>query len=455
MLNLEKPEDVYTSAIAEIEKLLQSFTEDIDEDEIRKAQEEAKQSLETERQKIQDSLVKLERNAEWNVFTTAFYGETNAGKSTLIEALRILLKEPEKTKERQEFERLFNDAAVILDDIEKCKTSLANFINEYERKINGIDKQMKEIAVQIQKNSSKILPIQEKIKALYIAIKQDKKYSLGNFFRYLFKKLPSQNELKENKNLLKKIELEQSDLTHKENELLQSKKTLSDELTKQKNTIQSKMDGLSKQIEILTPQFEKCIDGKIIGDGRSDFTRTVTKYSFGANNQEFALLDLPGIEGNETEVLESINTAVQQAHAVFYVTGKPMPPQTSDGKEFGTLEKIKKHLGSQAEVYTLFNKRASNQNSLTEPLTDEDENKSLKNLDTKMRVHLGDQYGHTFTLSAYPAFLSVANCWQNDHEAKKGKFLAYFKSSEALLERTRLRDFIKWFTIDIVNNYLR
>lgn len=35
----------------------------------------------------------LETNAEWEKFTMAFFGETNAGKSTIIESLRILFNE--------------------------------------------------------------------------------------------------------------------------------------------------------------------------------------------------------------------------------------------------------------------------------------------------------------------------------------------------------------------------
>ena len=35
----------------------------------------------------------LEEHAEWDRFTMAFSGETNAGKSTIIESLRILFKE--------------------------------------------------------------------------------------------------------------------------------------------------------------------------------------------------------------------------------------------------------------------------------------------------------------------------------------------------------------------------
>lgn len=38
-------------------------------------------------------LQQLETQAEWDTFTLAFFGETNAGKSTIIESLRILFKE--------------------------------------------------------------------------------------------------------------------------------------------------------------------------------------------------------------------------------------------------------------------------------------------------------------------------------------------------------------------------
>lgn len=38
-------------------------------------------------------LESLKNNEEWEKFTIAFYGETGAGKSTLIECLRLFFKE--------------------------------------------------------------------------------------------------------------------------------------------------------------------------------------------------------------------------------------------------------------------------------------------------------------------------------------------------------------------------
>ncbi len=41
-------------------------------------------------------LESLKNNEEWENFTIAFYGETGAGKSTLIECLRLFFKERSK-----------------------------------------------------------------------------------------------------------------------------------------------------------------------------------------------------------------------------------------------------------------------------------------------------------------------------------------------------------------------
>ncbi len=43
--------------------------------------------------RFDSELHQLETQAEWDTFTLAFFGETNAGKSTIIESLRILFQE--------------------------------------------------------------------------------------------------------------------------------------------------------------------------------------------------------------------------------------------------------------------------------------------------------------------------------------------------------------------------
>ncbi len=53
-------------------------------------------------------LESLKNNEEWENFTIAFYGETNAGKSTLIECLRLFFKERSKMDQQERFKRLYS-----------------------------------------------------------------------------------------------------------------------------------------------------------------------------------------------------------------------------------------------------------------------------------------------------------------------------------------------------------
>ena len=125
-------------------------------------------------------------------------------------------------------------------------------------------------------------------------------------------------------------------------------------------------------------------DGAIIGDGSSDFTRQTKRYNMELDGHKFALLDVPGIEGKEGLVLKEIEDAVQTAHAVFYVTNQPAPPQTGDDQRQGTLEKIKTHLKDQTEVWTIFNKKIVNPMAIkNQPLLKDDEENSLIELDKK------------------------------------------------------------------------
>ncbi len=70
-----------------------------------------------------------------------------------------------------------------------------------------------------------------------------------------------------------------------------------------------------------------------MGDGRSDFTLETRSYTLKYNNKTFTLLDVPGIEGDEKKVIQQISNATQKAHAIFYVTKKPTPPQKGEEKK--------------------------------------------------------------------------------------------------------------------------
>ncbi|GAA7703205.1 hypothetical protein JP0246_01060 [Helicobacter pylori] len=300
--------NIYLDVKANIEKLQNIFRNTNNENErLKKSNQEALevfQKLEFESLKELES---LKNNEEWENFTIAFYGETNAGKSTLIECLRLFFKERSKMDQQERFRRLYAE-----------------------------------------------------------------KNHRGSGHALL--------------------------------------------------------------------ELEKFQDGAIIGDGRSDFTTETKSYTLKHGNKTFTLLDIPGIEGDEKKVIQQISNATQKAHAIFYVTKKPTPPQKGEEKKEGTIEKIQKQLDSQTEIYTLYNKPINNPRALKDGLIDGSEKESLKILNKEMKNILGKHcMGHQI-VSAQMAFygLSSALIPESDFYKNKQKFLD-FKAEELLLYKCHFK----------------
>lgn len=93
------------------------------------------------------------------------------------------------------------------------------------------------------------------------------------------------------------------------------------------------------------------IDGQIIGTGVDDFTRDNVVYQFEHNNKEFQLIDVPGIEGDESKFEQMVEAAVAKAHVVFFVNGTAKKP------EIGTAKKIKKYLRHGTNLQPIINVR--------------------------------------------------------------------------------------------------
>ncbi len=302
--------NIYLDVKASIENLQNIFKNTDDRDEkLKKFNQEALEVFQKLELKSLKELESLKNNEEWENFTIAFYGETGAGKSTLIECLRMFFKEQSKVVQQERFKRLYS-----------------NYQNNYQND---------------ERNKQAIL-----------------------------------NEL---------------------------------------HSLQ---------------------DGAIIGDGRSDFTLKTKSYTLKHNNQSFVLLDVPGIEGDEKKVKQQISNATKKAHAIFYVTKTPAPPQKGEEGKEGTIEKIQKQLDSQTEVYTLFNKPINNPRALKDDLIDANEKESLKILNEKMKAILGKHYEGHQIVSAQAAFygLSSALLPETDFYKNKQKFLEFFKAEELLLK---------------------
>ena len=80
---------IYDEVIIKIKNLiLEINNKKIEVGEIEEAKKEAQNILKKIGNNLEKELKELKENSEWDIFTMAFYGETNAGKSTLIETLK-------------------------------------------------------------------------------------------------------------------------------------------------------------------------------------------------------------------------------------------------------------------------------------------------------------------------------------------------------------------------------
>jgi hypothetical protein len=95
------------------------------------------------------------------------------------------------------------------------------------------------------------------------------------------------------------------------------------------------------------------VDGTIIGTGEADFTKGNTVYMLNYKGKTFQLVDVPGIEGDESKYADMVREAVAKAHLVFYVNGTNKKPEKA------TAEKIRSYLRRGTQVCPLFNVRGS------------------------------------------------------------------------------------------------
>ncbi|GAA8115319.1 hypothetical protein NP0089_07190 [Helicobacter pylori] len=153
-------------------------------------------------------------------------------------------------------------------------------------------------------------------------------------------------------------------------------------------------------------------------------------------------------------MIDQISNATQKAHAIFYVTKTPNPPQKGEEGKRGTIEKIQRQLDSQTEVWTIFNKPINNPRAFKDGLIDESEKESLKILNKEMKNILGKHYmGHQI-VSTQMAFygLSSALLPESDFYKNKQKFLDFFKTEEWLLYKSRFQQLGGFITEALLEN---
>jgi hypothetical protein len=426
MTNIEDFKTIYDSldnSVSEIIKNLESKSNDKDFEIVKLQVLNIIKVFREE--KLNKAIDELKENQEWDKFTVAFYGETNAGKSTIIESLRIYFKEKEKFEQQMRFKAVLEEYEQNINELENKIYNNKNEISDFEKKNETLINTFKMEKEELESNLNELIIKDNQKKESSIIYKI---LSLL-FFININKKINETKRILKEKEEISKEEIKRTEiiLNIKKKEILE---------------IEEKMTNLKSSSFTLLHSLR---DGQIIGDGRSDFTQKSKEYNFTYNNQEFTFLDVPGIEGHETIVIDEISSAVKKAHAVFYVTIEE--PQE------GTLKKIKEHLGSQTEVYTISNKRINSLRQLDKSLINDDKKESLKIVDEKLIEILGENYAGHKIVSAKVAFLALANCLLKESVIfnEQCKFLDIYSVNE-LLEKSLFNNFCQFITDEMVVN---
>ena len=111
----EEMRQYYHNTIASVEKILADLKERNEEndEELQKKVSSLISKVESNNEKFKKLVEDLEKDSEFEKFTVAFLGATNAGKSTVIEALRILFDEESRRKQMSENQQ--DDIAALTD----------------------------------------------------------------------------------------------------------------------------------------------------------------------------------------------------------------------------------------------------------------------------------------------------------------------------------------------------
>lgn len=437
-------ENLYGTIIKLIEKSMQVVMdygdkkrpERVSTDEI--ARQTAFDILQKYSERTKSDLKSLRDFSEWDFLTLAFYGETNAGKSTLIEVLRIALGEESKKITQNEYrEKIrelnidFDEVSTISEKISLMTSLLANKesdFQDFQTKLLSTQRKLQEELQKIRKDTFDILQKQSLWKKfIRIFKKSDEEL-------YLAAKETGYQELIEKNS--KAIATNSKEIKNIEVDLWSAKRDLSFHESKYKSLIPLQ-------------------DGEIIGDGRSDFTLETKSYTFSVGEQKVRIIDVPGIEGNEQKVHTSIDAAVKKAHLIFYITRKATPPGSGGDGQEGTIDKIKRQLGSQTEVWAIYNKSVTNPLALqAKSLINEGEVESLKVMDKALRESLGSAYQRCLLLSAMPAFYAKSECLLpvNPIYKNQQKFLSSMNRAE-IFTRSGLTKFVNFITTEIPKNY--
>ena len=111
-----------------------SFAEEYNNEEENAFAQNIKEQLTEINETFKKEIEELEQSSEWDKFCISFFGETNAGKSTIIESLRIIYNEESRLQKIIENQQSLQD---VLDQNNKAYLSLTEQLQKLKELVKN------------------------------------------------------------------------------------------------------------------------------------------------------------------------------------------------------------------------------------------------------------------------------------------------------------------------------
>lgn len=192
-----KPTEIYNFILTKVKKLREHVLKmQLSDKEAKERQEEIKKRLDSIVNELEKKIKELKNNSEWDRFTVAFYGETNAGKSTLIETLRIMLNEKEKLKDREKYKEIDDYINSLKNQRGTHDDKIKESVEKYEQALASIMENIKSFETELDdlRENLKMLKdsdeeFQEELNDIKELINKEKSSSFKNFIFMVVKKI--------------------------------------------------------------------------------------------------------------------------------------------------------------------------------------------------------------------------------------------------------------------------
>ncbi len=156
----ERPQAHFNQLYLDISQSLANTSEELAT--LRVDHEEGRQTLGGIRERLAEiragfegELTMLHQHAEWDKLTISFFGETNAGKSTLLESLRILFSEEGRQALLQANERdLARYEQALQGQIESVREALQSATHAYGKRLLAMQESTARLSAIVQAESS-------------------------------------------------------------------------------------------------------------------------------------------------------------------------------------------------------------------------------------------------------------------------------------------------------------